>query len=265
MDFLTEIVQLKTRRVAQAKVARPVDEVRAGADYVRRTRQPFAFSRALTADRINIIAEFKRFSPSLGAINPAADPASIARIYESNGAAAISVLTEEDRFKGSLEDLKAVRRSVEIPVLRKDFVIDEYQIFEAAEAGANAVLLIVAMLDDAALSTLIQIVQESGIDALVEVHTEHELERALACGARIIGVNNRDLHTFNVSLTTSEQLIEKIPDDVIAIAESGLNQPESIVRLKNIGFDAFLIGEALMRSDDPGKMLMTFAGRAAAS
>nr|ALS88927.1 indole-3-glycerol phosphate synthase [uncultured bacterium] len=194
----------------------------------------------------------KRASPSKGVINDKIDVAEIAASYEKGGACAISVLTEEDRFKGSLRDLEEVRSVVEIPVLRKDFIFDEFQIYETAEAGADVILLIVAMLDDNDLQNLYRLAeQEMGLDVLVEVHTLEELERAKAIDAKIIGVNNRDLHSFKVSLDISRKLIKHAPNDALMIAESGLQTREDLIELKNLGFKGFLIGETLMRSDNP--------------
>jgi indole-3-glycerol phosphate synthase len=173
-------------------------------------------------------------------------------------------LTEEDRFKGSLDDLRVVKSSVQIPVLRKDFIFDEYQVYEAAEAGADALLLIVAALDDVQLAQLRSITEETlGMDALVEVHTAGEVERALKAGARIIGVNNRDLRTFNVSLETSFLLISSFPPEILAVTESGLRSHDDLVRLERAGFKGFLVGENLMRAPEPGDALRTLLGNSA--
>ena len=209
-------------------------------------------------ERINIIAEFKRKSPSRGEISSGADPASMARAYETAGAAAVSVLTEEDYFDGSLDDLRAVRQAISLPVLRKDFIFEEYQVYESAAAGADALLLIVAALDDETLTRLRLITEdELGMDALIEVHTREEMDRAVKSGAKIIGVNNRNLSTFEVSLETSVQLIEVAPPDVILISESGLG-PDEARNLRAAGYKAFLVGETLMRADDPTVCLRGF-------
>jgi indole-3-glycerol phosphate synthase len=209
-------------------------------------------------DRVNIIAEFKRRSPSKGEINRGADAIEMTRAYESAGAAAVSILTEEDHFDGSLDDLRVVRQAIELPILRKDFIIDEYQVYESAAAGADALLLIVAALDDQALVCLRRIAEEElGMDALVEVHAKEELDRALSSGARLIGVNNRDLRTFSVSIATSAQLARAVPDDVFLVSESGLN-PEEVRKLRAVGYKGFLVGEALMRADDPANLLKEF-------
>jgi len=182
----------------------------------------------------------------------------MAAIYESAGAAAISILTEEDYFDGSLEDLRQVREVTGIPILRKDFIVDEYQVYESAAARADALLLIVAALDDETLTRLRSITEdELGMDALIEVHTKAELDRALKCGARLIGVNNRDLHTFNVFTATSHLLARIAPRDAILISESGLN-PEEVRNLRAAGYSGFLVGETLMRADDPARTLREF-------
>jgi indole-3-glycerol phosphate synthase len=205
---------------------------------------------------INIIAEFKRRSPSKGTIRADANLAEIVRSYEVGGAAAISVLTEEDYFDGSLDDLRAVKSAVKLPVLRKDFVFEEYQIYESAAAGADAVLLIVAALDDEVLSHLRRLAEdELRMDALVEVHTSEEMKRAKAAGATLIGVNNRDLRTFTVSLETSLTLARQAPPEALLISESGLHSAGDLQRLRDAGYHGFLIGETLMRADNAADML----------
>lgn len=215
------------------------------------------FRSALSSiERINIIAEFKRRSPSKGLIRAGADPTDIAREYVAGGAASISVLTEEDYFEGSLADLRSIRKAVELPILRKDFIFDKYQIYEAAIAGADAILLIVAAVPDEDLIDLREVVEEElGMDALVEVHDDRELQRAAACGATIIGVNNRDLRTFDVSIDTSFRLIDQAPPDSLLISESGLDSAENLRRLRDAGYSGFLIGESLMRASSPGDAL----------
>ena len=257
MDFLTEIIENKRARVALAKVSCPLPELRAKAEQVRREVKPHALRDAINSHRqINIIAEFKRASPSKGVIRAGARATQIARDYEANGAVAISVLTEESRFMGSLDDLREVRAAVHVPVLRKDFIVDEYQIYESAVGGADAILLIVAALDDEVLTRLRLIAEdELGLDALVEVHTRDELRRALTSGASLVGVNNRNLRTFEVSLETSIQLATDLPADVIAISESGLRTGADLARLQALGYKGFLIGESLMREESPGEAL----------
>ncbi len=259
MDILREIIAGKRVRLARARETRPLESLREAAVEVRKSAMPHALREALEDDeRFNIIAEVKRASPSLGMIRDDAEPAVIARRYEAGGAAAISVLTEEDRFRGSLEDLREVRRAVRLPLLRKDFIFDEYQLYEAAEAGASALLLIVAALNDEALTRLLRITEdELGMDALVEVHTEEEMQRAAVCGAKLIGVNNRDLRSFKVSLETSVKLITAAPAAALCISESGLRTPDDLRRLRALGYRGFLIGETLMRASSPEETLKT--------
>jgi indole-3-glycerol phosphate synthase len=253
MDFLTEIMALKRARLDAAKQARSAQTVRLAAEDVRRDAVPHALRLALqNSERVNVIAEFKRASPSKGTIRAGADSAEIARRYEKGGAAAVSVLTEEDRFQGSLHDLRAVRTAVKIPVLRKDFIFDEYQLYESASVGADALLLIVAALDDETLLRLRRITEdELKMDALVEVHTKDELRRAIAAGATLVGVNNRDLHSFKVSLDVSVQLSQDVPAGITLVAESGLRRGSDLSRLRAYGYRGFLIGETLMRAEEP--------------
>ncbi len=260
MDFLSEIIAAKENQVRAAKEIVPLEQMRRLAKRVRAHFKPHRFAGALQNEgRVNIIAEFKRRSPSKGVINQNASVASLVQAYESAGAAAISVLTEEYYFGGSLDDLRAVRSAVSLPVLRKDFIFDEYQVYETATAGSDALLLIVAALNDETLLRLRRITEEElGMDALVEVHAAEELVRAEKASGRIIGINNRDLRTFKVSLETSMQLAAAAPNGALMISESGIESPEDIERLRNLGYDAFLIGEALMRADDPGKLLQSF-------
>ncbi|MBA2705295.1 MAG: indole-3-glycerol phosphate synthase TrpC [Blastocatellia bacterium] len=264
MNFLDEITRRKRERVQHAKKAAPLSELIGKGHAVRNRSRPFALRAAVTASehRFAVIAEFKRASPSKGDIHIKAEPAKFARTFQGNGAAAISVLTEEDFFHGSLEDLKAAKAAVSIPVLRKDFIVDEYQIFESAAAGADALLLIVAALNDEQLVSLRRLAEdELQMDALVEVHTAAEMERAVACGARLIGVNNRDLRTFAVSLQRAEECLELAPAEAILISESGLRENADLRRLYAAGFHGFLIGEALMRADDPGSVLRALLGK----
>lgn len=246
-DFLQEILSLKRKRVEQAKLLKPDWKESFS---VKNGRQPNLLHKALRNEGINIIAEIKRASPSKGIINDNVDVCETAVNYKRGGACAISVLTEEDRFKGSLEDLTKVRQVVDLPILRKDFIFDEFQIYEAKSAGADAVLLIAAMLDKADLKRLLRLTEDLGLDALVEIHTLDELKTALDVGAKILGVNNRNLHTFEVSLDVSRQLIKHVPKDILTISESGISRREEILELKELGFSGFLIGETLMRSHD---------------
>jgi len=258
MDFLSEIIEVKRQRLAAAKARLPLEQVRELAHQFRAGGSHRLIEALRDRSRPNIIAEFKRRSPSKGKINPQADSQTIATMYESGGAAAISVLTEEDYFDGSLEDLRRIREVTRLPVLRKDFIFDGYQIYESAAAGADALLLIVAALDVQSLRTLREIAEdELGIDALVEVHTKDELDRAVNCGARLIGVNNRDLRTFEVSTATSTLLARVAPHHAILVSESGLT-PGEVRRLREIGYRGFLIGESLMRASDPAQAIRDF-------
>jgi indole-3-glycerol phosphate synthase len=260
MDLLSRIVTSKRLRIEAAKRAVPIASIRQAAEKARADATRQSLSVALSGERVNIIAEFKRRSPSKGVIREHADAAEIARGYESAGAAAISVLTEEDFFDGSLDDLRAVRAAVSIPILRKDFVVDEFQVCESAVAGADALLLIVAALDDEKLAALLRLTEEElGMDALVEVHTRGELERATAIGAKLIGVNNRDLRTFAVSTETSVELARFASADTVLVSESGLT-PIEVRKLKAVGYKGFLVGEALMRAADPERELRAFRG-----
>jgi indole-3-glycerol phosphate synthase len=254
--FLAEIIELKKKRLAISKQNRDFDELKKSAFAFRETKEKHRFQKSLQKNQINIIAEIKRASPSKGVINDKIDVAETAKNYEKGGACAISVLTEEDKFKGSLEDLRTAKNAVNLPVLRKDFIFDKFQIYEAAEVGADAVLLIAAMLDDKVLQKLYRLSERDlGIDALVEVHTLEELKRVKKIGATIIGINNRDLHSFKVSLDVSRELIKHAPKDSLIISESGLSTKEEILELRELGFSGFLIGETLMRSGNVGEEL----------
>lgn len=213
------------------------------------------FAAALAARSRAIIAEVKKASPSRGVIRADFDPVAIATAYDTAGAAAISVLTEAHYFQGSLEHLECIREHVTVPLLRKDFVIDPYQLYEARAYGADAVLLIVAILDDDSLRTLLFLAEELNLTALVEVHDAAELQRALAAGAALIGINNRDLRTFHTTLTTTETLMQAVPAGVQIVAESGIETSADLDRLERAGVHAFLVGETLMRAADPGLKL----------
>ena len=256
LNVLEEIIAKKRERVRVARDATSLLNMRGLAYETRAGQRPYALRDELQASGINIIAEFKRRSPSKGLIRADADPVEVAQLYQAGGAAAISVLTEEDYFAGSLDDLRKVKRAVEAPVLRKDFIFDEYQIYESAAAGADAILLIVAALEDEMISHLIRTAEtELRLDALVEVHTSEEMKRAVGCGASLIGVNNRDLRTFEVSLETSLSLARDAPRESLLISESGLHTRADLQRLIEAGYRGFLIGETLMRSEDPGQLL----------
>jgi indole-3-glycerol phosphate synthase len=217
---------------------------------------PGTFRAALTRkDRLNVIAECKRRSPSRGVLRADYDPAAIAAAYEAAGAAAISILTEPTFFDGSLDHLRDVRGAVRVPLLRKDFVVSEYQVLEARASGADAVLLIVAALSPADLRSLAGCAADLGLDTLVEVHTGDELAAAIDAGASIVGVNNRDLRTLAVDVRASEELIARMPAGVVAVSESGLKTAADLQRLMALGYRAFLIGERFMTDPDPGAAL----------
>lgn len=252
MSVLEEIVARTRDRVAERRRAHPIEGVLAAPGPPRR---PFA--EALLRSGVNVIAEFKRRSPSRGVIREDLSPEAAARVYEAAGATALSVLTEEDFFGGSLEDLRAARAATHLPALRKDFLVDTYQVWEARAAGADAVLLIVAVLGDRELRTLLHEARAARLEALVEVHDRAELDRALAAEARLVGVNSRDLKTLEVSLETALSLAPQIPDEVVAVAESGIRQGADVRRLRDAGYDAFLVGEHLMAASDPGDALRT--------
>lgn len=248
-DILAQIVADKQRQRAAVSVS--LEELeRRGAGRERRD-----LLAALAADPPAVIAEIKRASPSRGVLAWQVNPPALAQAYARGGAAALSVLTEERRFAGSLADLEAARAAVTLPVLRKDFTLEEYDVAEAAAHGADAVLLIAAILPPCRLRRLREYAAEFGMAALVEVHKEEELAAALDSGARMIGVNNRDLHTFQVRLETSFRLAERIPPGVVKVSESGIESPEDVARLRAAGFQAFLVGEYLMRAADPAAAL----------
>ncbi len=209
---------------------------------------------------IALIAEVKKASPSKGLIRPDFDPVSIARRYAETGASAISVLTDEKYFQGKLEYLTDIREVVSLPLLRKDFIIDHMQVYEARAAGADAILLIVAALSAGQLQDLLELTRSLGMDALVEVHTESELQTALEVGADIVGINNRDLRTFETRLETTLELASSVPPDKILVSESGINTRVDVERLMAAGVDAILVGESLMRVDDPGTKVKELLG-----
>ena len=248
-DVLAQIVGHKRQELA----VRRRDRDRLERQAMETTRRPFA--KALAAAHIAIIAEIKKASPSKGVLSAAFSPESIARAYEQGGAAALSVLTDQRYFQGSLAHLQEARSAVAIPVLRKDFTIDEFDVVEAAASGADAVLLIAAILSELQLRVFREQAESFSMAALVEVHDRDDLDLALASGAAIVGVNNRDLHTFEVTLETSLRLAEHIPSGVVKVSESGIRSKSDIGSLRDAGYQAFLIGEHLMRSGDPRQAL----------
>jgi indole-3-glycerol phosphate synthase len=256
---LEQIVSARRRSLEESRRTIPLQRVRQMAE-ARQERRGFAAALTSALDagaprRLRVIAELKRASPSRGLLKQNYRRCEIALGYASGGAAALSVLTEEQYFLGSLRDLTVVRQAVRIPVLRKDFVLESYQVYESVAAGADALLLIVAALPDHDLCSLLDLCKQLRIAALVEVHTDTEVERALAAGAQIIGVNNRNLKTLEVNLETSFRLRARMPRDCVAVSESGIKTGADLQRLNEAGFDAVLIGERLMTHPDPGEAL----------
>jgi indole-3-glycerol phosphate synthase len=253
MTILDEILAHKREELVGARRALPAEELTRRADEVEEAPRGFRTALA-TGPWPRVIAEIKRRSPSRGEIRPDFEPVGCARAYAEAGAAAISVLTDERYFGGRLDYLEKVRRAVALPLLRKDFVIDAYQIDEARLWGADAVLLIVAAFGERSgfeeLAGLRRHAAERGLDALVEVHDEGELELALAAGADLVGINNRNLRSFEVDLGVTERLAQRVPEGVVVVAESGIFTPQDVARLETAGSDAFLVGEALMREAD---------------
>jgi indole-3-glycerol phosphate synthase len=267
-DFLSRIADDRHRRVEEMRAATPAHVLR---ERLGSTRPLGRLERALrrgTAPAgappppLKLLCEFKRASPSRGVLNATADPVTFARAYEAGGAAAISLVTEPDHFGGDLAWVADVRAAVGIPLLLKDFVIDSYQILDAAVRGADGVLLLAALLSEVRLQRLISEARLLGLDALVEVHSEDELRGAVMAGATLVGVNNRDLRTFEVDLETSLRLIPRVPPLVTAVAESGLSTPADLARLRAIRCDAVLMGEVFMTSTDPALTLATLAAAA---
>jgi indole-3-glycerol phosphate synthase len=252
-NILEQIVEARREAVAHRKRVLPEAALRMAVE--KKVAPPRDFPSALTGPGIRIIAELKKASPSRGVIRSDFSPALLAADLEQAGAAALSVLTEEDFFSGSLADLKEAGRVTKIPILRKDFILDPWQVWETRASGADSFLLIAAILDDETFRALLTLGRSLKMEPLVEVHSREELERVLSAGAQIIGVNNRDLQDFSVHLTTSLELVQAIPQDCIAVSESGLRTREDLVRLNQAGFDAFLIGEHLMQYADPAQAL----------
>lgn len=256
-NFLEEILARRRKQVAQDRAVCVPQILRREAERAREARSPHRLRSALQqSSGVKIIGEFKRASPSLGFIRRDAQVGPMIALYEKGGVCAISVLTEPDFFHGWLEDLRQARAVTALPILRKDFIVDEYQINEAAAAGADAILLIGAALTDSDLLRLRRFAEdELGLDALMEVHTAEEMQRASNCGATLIGVNNRDLRTFATSLETSVELAALAPADVTLVSESGISSRADIDRLNRCGYHGFLIGESLMRAADPAALI----------
>ncbi|MCX5900437.1 MAG: indole-3-glycerol phosphate synthase TrpC [Proteobacteria bacterium] len=258
--ILDSIVAHKKEEVFASICQRPLSVLK---ELMKEQPAPRGFAEALILDRgpqAAIIAEVKKASPSKGVIREQFDPVAIARDYAVNGAAALSVLTETRFFQGSPDYLSAIKKHVGIPVLRKDFIFDVYQIYEARALGADALLLIAAILEKEKIRELLYLTRELGMDALVEVHNREELETVLETGARIIGINNRNLNTFHTDIATTVELIQDIPEDRIVVSESGIASRKDILMLRSAGVDAFLIGESLMRQESPGARLAELMG-----
>lgn len=251
-DFLADIVEHVRAVVEQRQKQTPRASLHDRPLYHQPTR---GFARGLSGETRHIIGEIKRSSPSKGLIRADFSPVVIARDYSEHGASAISVLTEEHFFNGSLTYLEEIKAAVPVPLLRKDFIIDRYQVTEARSYGADAILLIAALLDPPLLRELRETAAALSLDTLVEVHNEQELERALEAGATIIGINNRDLKTFEVNLATTEKLVRRIPAGTLKICESGIEDAEQIRQVERWGIHTFLIGESLMRAPNPGEKL----------
>jgi indole-3-glycerol phosphate synthase len=257
VGFLEDIVESTRADVALRRAEAPLDDLLARVVPAGRGRP---FSEALIAPGVSLIAEVKRASPSRGPILPGASVRQLVRAYEGAGAAACSILTEPQFFGGSLADLEEARAACTIPLLRKDFIVDEYQLVEARLAGADAVLLIVAALDGEELVDLLQFAHELGLDCLVEVHEEDEVQVAVEAGAEIVGVNNRNLKSLEVDPDTALRLLPDIPAGTVVVAESGISDPADVKRLGEAGVDAILVGEALMSAPDPAEAVRHLMG-----
>ena len=255
-DILARILATKAKEVAAAKAVRPYIRVRADAEAMPPPRDfVHALRSKLAQGRAAVIAEIKKASPSKGVLRPIFDPAAIARRYEAGGAACLSVLTDRDYFQGAPEFLAVARAACSLPALRKDFMVDEYQVVEARALGADCILLIAAALDDGRLAALEASAHDLGMATLVEVHDASELERALQLHTPLVGINNRNLKTFQVTLQTTLDLLPRVPGEKLIVTESGIQTPADVARMRAHGVHAFLVGEAFMRAADPGAAL----------
>jgi indole-3-glycerol phosphate synthase len=257
-DFLDDIVERTESDLERRMREAPIEALAARLGPANRGRP---FSEALVAEGISLVAEMKRASPSKGAIRPGASVTEVVRAYEAAGAAACSVLTEGPHFAGSLDDLAEARDACGLPLLRKDFIVHPYQLVEARLSGADAVLLIVAALHRDRLEGLMRDAQDLGLDCLVEVHDEEEIGVAIEAGAEVIGINNRDLHSFEVDLETTFRLLPDVPAGTVVVAESGISTRGDVQELEDAGVDAILVGESLMRADDPAEAIHALLGR----
>lgn len=258
MTVLDEIIVGVREDLQERQRHVSLDELKAKVAEVAPARDALAALRGASKESVEVISEVKRASPSKGALSDIPEPATLAAAYEAGGAAAISVLTEQRRFKGSLDDLDAVRAAVNIPVLRKDFMVDEYQFWEARAHGADLVLLIVAALDDETLKRFFDLTHELGMNALVETHTPEEIERAVALGAKIIGVNVRNLKTLEVDNANFARLAQYLPQDAVLVAESGVSEAQDVADYASHGAGAVLVGEALVKSGQPTEAVKAF-------
>ncbi len=255
-NFLGKILETKKQEVAEGRAHRTIGELE---EQITGQAAPLSFSQALRKENdVSIISEIKKASPSAGVIRPDFAPINIAKSYVAAGTSAISILTDQQYFQGDLSFISNVRPHAQVPLLRKDFIIDDYQIYEARAFGADALLLIVAALDDSDLRSLLAKTAELGMEALVEVHDEAEFHRAIDAGAGIIGVNNRNLTTFDVDLATTERLAGLAPSETILVGESGISTPDDIQRMVDCGIHAMLVGSHFMRQPDPGQALRLF-------
>jgi indole-3-glycerol phosphate synthase len=260
-DILKKIVARKREEIAERRARVPIDELQARADAAGPPRGFIAaLQRRIDQGRPAVIAEIKKASPSKGVLRDDFRPAEIARSYAAGGAACLSVLTDVDFFQGSDDYLVQARSACELPVIRKDFIVDPYQVVEARAIGADCILLIAACLDDESLHALNGQARELGLDVLIEVHDADELLRVLPTGNTLVGINNRNLRTFGVSLQTTLELLPTIPDDRLIVTESGILAPEDVALMRRHGVDAFLVGEAFMRAEDPGARLAALFG-----
>jgi len=255
MDILSKIVADKYKEVALKKLLIPIKQLEASSMFQRAT---FSLANALRNSKTGIIAEHKRRSPSKGTINQNTNVGQVAKAYQKAGVCGMSVLTDIKYFGGSLEDLQLARASVEMPLLRKEFIIDEYQIVEAKANGADVILLIAAVLSKEEIKQFSELAKSLNLDVLLEVHNEEELHKSIMPSLDMLGVNNRNLKTFEVSLNTSKTLSNMIPDDFVKVSESGISSVEAIQDLKQFGYQGFLIGENFMKTDNPGKSASDF-------
>ncbi len=250
--MLNKIIAQKRDEVKQRKQSQPLSALK---ERIAQRETPLDLAAALKGDQIRLIAEVKRASPSRGILCPDFNPVALAKKFAQGGAAAISVLTEVNYFGGSLDHLAAIKEAVSLPILRKDFIFDPYQVYETAAYGADALLLIVSILSQKQLAELLALSHSLGLECLVEVHNEAEADRALLSGAKIIGINNRDLRTFNVDINTTRRLRPLLPREQIVVSESGIRSQQDVKKLKGWGINAVLIGEALVTADDiPAKI-----------